>query len=748
MWKQLVLTAACLYAASCGNEPAVSKAVAEQSAPPACKSLSNPVPFDGSIGCARALREQGRFDAAELRLRATLPAGDAEKARLAAEIASLNTVRGQLAQLDAVERLADGGQVEAAADQLGKLAPELKDPQVATRFISVSDMVERDQDDVAESLRTLWNWSLAALPFLVLLGLAWLVRGALWLMLRKSTPKWRLTEVLDKTERETKELIAHHFSNWSQGRPSPAMSGLLTMEASAVPAYPSLDLDHDQFDISPDLETADVTIGGVSIKGWVGILPKLKRWFLPQPTAIKGFSYIDKKGSLCARLTTRRSEPGKNDTILSVSAVVAESDEAATEKVAEEVTFKMLYALSSGDEQAAAAADELRKGLGYLRDYLSGVAEEGKPAPWDRLEDARAVFERVRATQPESLEAHLYEGIALDLSEQHEDAVAHFDHVRDKTEGLQDEKSRLWHDQATYNGAVAHLRNLYGRASIDEAIGRLEAFIGDKPDYANRPILALAEATLADAWANRTIEWKSIQDAQLNLAEGATDGDKLAAVIGRHRVKVERSLDRLEKGLAPIQAALKARAGSKAGDAASKWDDRFARQVDWAISAARADFNLYAATSLARQGDENQAYMDLALAGLRKCEMLLPAGVETLSNLGTFYLTRGKDGDLATARHYFQRAIALNPTYEYAYYRLARAWEKENWREKVVATLKSCPIPPRIPSFRNMFVRYYVEPKFDYPRPRAQEVPPAAARPAEAKPAPGAAAPAAGGAAG
>jgi hypothetical protein len=95
--------------------------------------------------------------------------------------------------------------------------------------------------------------------------------------------------------------------------------------------------------------------------------------------------------------------------------------------------------------------------------------------------------------------------------------------------------------------------------------------------------------------------------------------------------------------------------------------------------------------------------------------MLLPAGVETLSNIGTLYLMRGDAGDLPLARQYLQRAIALNPHYEYAYLRLAQSWEQEQWRERVIETLKSWPLPPQIGIFQDMFAKYFVQPKFEYP---------------------------------
>jgi hypothetical protein len=113
---------------------------------------------------------------------------------------------------------------------------------------------------------------------------------------------------------------------------------------------------------------------------------------------------------------------------------------------------------------------------------------------------------------------------------------------------------------------------------------------------------------------------------------------------------------------------------------------------------------------------EFKSFVDMALKALRECEILLPAGVETLTNIGTLYLVNGQPGDLAEARRFFVRASTLNPQYEYAYYRLAQCWEKDRWREKVIETLQSCPVPPRIPSFRRMFELYYVQPKSEYPK--------------------------------
>jgi tetratricopeptide (TPR) repeat protein len=293
---------------------------------------------------------------------------------------------------------------------------------------------------------------------------------------------------------------------------------------------------------------------------------------------------------------------------------------------------------------------------------------------------------------------------------------------------------------------VAHLRNLYALAPIEEAIERFNGLVrtglklaADAPlppatqSLESKPLLTLALATLADAWANRTVQWRKIPP----VAEPPVMA-RLSRVIAEHRQHVKAITDVVQAVLDTISGIKRTVAAAAPGQAqvsaqdqekASVWDSDTLRQVEWAKCNALGDFYLYAAVEANKLAVEypvvrlDAAFKDLdvehliddALEELRKCEMLLPAGVETLSNIGTLYLERGKAGDLPLARQYLRRAITLNPHYEYAYYRLAQSWEREQWRERVVETLKSWPMPPQIGSFRRMFTKYFVQPKAEYP---------------------------------
>jgi len=76
--------------------------------------------------------------------------------------------------------------------------------------------------------------------------------------------------------------------------------------------------------------------------------------------------------------------------------------------------------------------------------------------------------------------------------------------------------------------------------------------------------------------------------------------------------------------------------------------------------------------------------------------------------LATVLLNLTRTGD---ARAYVERAIDLNPDYEYAYYRLAQCWEKEGRKEKVVEVLKSFAKVriARIPEFQELYRTYSME---------------------------------------
>ena len=686
------------------------------------------------------------------------------------ELVDVLTARRQTIELDSIKRMIDQGHLDDGVAQLLKMLPNASNKHILER---IDELLAEAENWWLSPLATIESWVFAASPFILAAIALILFRGSLFVVFCSRRKKWILAELSDSTDRNTSSLIAHYFMHWSQLSAAPVTSGLLLMEASSIPLSPTFSLKGEQYDVAKDLSSVDLKVGGVSIASLAHAFASIRRWLIPQPMEIKGVAYIDEEKRVCARLTTRLPERSKNrykvSPVVTVSAVASGSSEEAVRRVSEEVTFKMLYALSKEDVTASDSANMLRRGLEGLQSYLTASLPKDGPGPWGALEEARGLFESVRKSSPELLEAHIYEGIALDLLERHDDAAAHFEYVESLTKGATSPDTVKLHEQAVYNGAVAHLRNLYGLSEIDTAIERLQSLLKEGSNLETRPLLALASATLADAWANRTIHWREIDPREVRLSDSTPEDEKLVAIVRAHETKVldlvstvngvldkvalkgepaaegsDRSSEKkgttdtrleteqlgqpaVKKGVP--DTAPKVQAGDEIGHA-DAWTPDIQRQVKWAVHNALGDFYLYAATSLMKIDVEKSAlfgryssiresvelieYVEKALSALRTCEMLLPAGVETLSNIGTLYLVRGREIDMPHARQYLQRAISLNAHYEYAYYRLAQSWEQEGWREKVIEVLKFCPVPPKIPSFRSMFKKYFIQPKLEF----------------------------------
>jgi tetratricopeptide (TPR) repeat protein len=708
------------------------------------------------LSSAERLENAGYFDSAETILTAIINDLDAPKAlrdQAKLELERILVTRRQLAELNLVDKYILDGRMDLdlASKRLADVVSKASSSQVIERAAQISS--EEEPFLYWGPVNKILTWAKNILPYIVIIAVAYIIRGLFFCVYKGRGEKWVLAEMTDSTNRNARGVVAHYFSYWAQLRPRPVTSGLLVMEASLMPPIaPTVDADVGKFSVSQSLSSSDLTVWGVNLGSLWRAVTAILRWMLPQPLEIAGTVYFDSEKRICARLTAPLPKHNVNGSagalpktrpMVAVSAVGDDLSEAGLRRISEEVTYKMLYALTrNGDVDQAESANDLREGLQELKSYLLVSSPKDGPSPWSRLEKARETFEGVRKAHPEMLEAHIFEGIALDLLERHEDAASHFEHVERETVNASSSQTRELHEKAIYNGAVAYLRSLYSLEPIDEAIRRFKKLIRDDQQgpknqafppevesLKDKPLLVLALATLADAWANRTIQWRKIPPAS-----DLPSIERLAEVIASHRDHVMGLTDLVQEVLDRVPASARAHAshGTSRGSAErsrNKWDADIFRQVQWARSNALGDFYLYAAVEIRKLvveqplAGQTTIYKDLkveelidnALTELRKCEMLLPAGVETLSNMGTLYLARGMGGDLPLARQYIQRAIALNPHYEYAYYRLAQSWEQEQWRERVIETLKSWPLPPQIPSFRNMFIKYFVEPKLEYP---------------------------------
>lgn len=715
-FARVCLALSCLFASAlvwgdCANTPSHTVTVP----PPTAKSdngldVSQTAASEEALGrvLAQAQMEldQCKYLMAEATLRgalesATLKKTERDQLQAALERAQL-PLRQEL-ELDEIARLSSEGRDAEMSSRLQHLMSAAADSNIRNRVASQLD----DGWGFWSQYRT---WTRKVLLYLcagvsvILLLLGSRALLAAVFCYRRS--RYRYVDASDSSGKNIKGFVATHFEYWrEQARGNPT-SGLSMMEASSVPKAPSFKLATENNDIAKEFDAIEFKIGGTSVNVLVRSVTTFWRWWVPQATEIQGFAYVDADKRLCARLSVRLPKHcfGKRSrsNILTVSASADGTGEDAVRSVTKEVTFKMLYAIAKGNAAPADVANDLRIGLDELRAYLAA-----SETPLPMLERSRATFERVRKTDPEFLEAHLYEGIALDLLERHDEAAAHFAHVKALTQSSTIEERKKLHEQAQYNEAVAHLRNLYGLESIEMAIALLVTLLGPDPKLRDRPILALATATLADAWANRTVQWKEVAKKRSKAEDDAT----LREILAEHEREVFPRVERVQKVLAEVETEIRKGDTHAAQEALKGWNPDTRRQVEWGVHNAKADYYLYAAVQLVRFNLPYREILDKAIVELQNCEMLLPAGVETLTNAGTAFLTRGQDGDLRKARSYLQRAIALNVNYEYAYYRLAQAWEKEQWREKVIATLESFPGFPQIPSFHAMFNRYFVSPK-------------------------------------
>jgi hypothetical protein len=107
-------------------------------------------------------------------------------------------------------------------------------------------------------------------------------------------------------------------------------------------------------------------------------------------------------------------------------------------------------------------------------------------------------------------------------------------------------------------------------------------------------------------------------------------------------------------------------------------------------------------------------YLKRAYEHFQECEMILPPGVETLTNLATALLGLCRDDNSYSydkVRTYLYLAKEVNQHYEYADYRLAESWEQQGRIDEVVKILRAFAKEktPTIGSFRNLYSKYSLE---------------------------------------
>jgi hypothetical protein len=628
---------------------------------------------------------------------------EVEKAKQShTETASPGQKRKFLAELDEAGRLASEGKTAEAAAKASQVLSATNDPDVVAKAEAVLSGNH-------PSLGGLWNaacrdffaalkWVLTALGAVLLVAILYvLLRLARRLFTRPRGGKktvWRLGVIADKTETNAADFVIAGFERWRGEQPAPS-SGLLRLGTLRLPTVARFEqTERPDFDLSAALEGLQLQIGTVNVSAVAKVFVALRNWTRALKPSITGTAFT--QGSQIVVHLVRRSANGTS------APVVVAGDAAGLQKAAEAATYKMYYLIAKQTTvNEAELANKLREGLEELSQYVSGRDPK-------QLQTAYATFRAVVQEKPTHEQASLYEAVALDLLERHDEAISRFTYLANNAD---DPDLRT---KAKYNEAVSLFRK-YRPEALEIAIAKLDEIIGVPTPEAllPDPVKALAYAAKANAIAHKFIFWQTIiySDATKVPADIQTRKEESRGQIANWEIEINAILAALEQ----VHGEVKRRLKPKPEESVKDWEPLTLRQLEWAIQNAKGNAHLNLAKYFYSQPDSTSRSPEIrddnlhkALSAFQQCELLLPAGVETLTNLATtlLYLRERQE-----SRRYAELAIELNPNYEYAYYRLAEAWIDENRRDEAIKVLGRFPKAPQISGFKEFFNRYYIEPK-------------------------------------
>ncbi len=600
----------------------------------------------------------------------------------------------QRALLKEARRLAASGESEKAREMIANKLEAFNPPLLAE--------AERELAAIHRGwLRARWASFLRA---------GWLIDAVLAILLvvgillfrrykgHRHRSEWLINNIDDPTGLGIGLLSSERLCRWSE-ESTGASAGLLRLDGLRVQSVPRLSQDRPEVALPATLAELP-SVGQVNLGAVARALEAIRRWAQGfRPTISIAVYALDQQ--VVVRLT-RKPLAGK---VYTVSAQGAKSFEGSAQAV-DSASFKMYYILANqAPIREAEAADQLRSGLDHLRRHL--VQRDSS-----ELQSAYDIFRAVRSESPDLEEAHFYEGVALDLMERHEEAESIFRFLAEHGQGEVRER-------ALYNEAVSQFRK-YKPEELERAIATLDVLIGPEilgdiqgtqpriERLVGSPIRAMALAARANAIAHKPIFW---QDLLFGNRIREPEDDLLTRKLRAQGVVFEwlEEVRRISEILLDLseKSLLNARTG---------WDPMAWRQLQWAAHNAQGNGSLNAGMNFLAKphlpgNNEPQRQVSLfkrAYNEFRMCESLLPPGVETLTNLATTLLNLSR---MSESRSYAEAAIKTNPDYEYAYYRLAQAWEKENQPEKTLETLRSFQRrrSPGISGFKTLFDKYYID---------------------------------------
>lgn len=540
----------------------------------------------------------------------------------------------------------------------------------------------------------------AVLAVLLLMALWGALRLIRYMYARSHSAEWLVEDIQDSTNLGAGVIAGASLLAAHRGRDlaQPVSAGLLKLQALPLPSATALLLkDAGDDAVGKSVANLQVRVGAVDVGTLVKFFQGLLQWFKSDLPRVSGSAFLIQTATpqVFVRLTGRGPD-GNTRTVAAGVNVAAGTD--AARAAAERAAFKMYYliAMPKADETAANGADSLRDGLGCLQSYVDGQDAT-------KLTQALDKFQAVRTSLRDLWDAYLYEGVTLDLLERHDDAILRFDYVE------RNSKDPVLRRKAKYNRAVAHMRT-YRPEDLTKAyelFGELSAGHGD---VLRDPIKALAKVGKANARSHHLIFW----DFLLNGRWAADDQERLAWKV-RDKSRIEgwmAEIDQIARDIDVFSETIDAAVGEPG--VASAWDQQARRQLEWGKLNAVGNGHLNFATGFCEPpwqpslGDaralQNQ-HLQFALECFRQSEMVLQPGVETLANVATTYIYLGRYG---AARNYLNQAIRINPSYEYAYYRMAMSWDRENRPLKAVDVLTQYKNPVRIMEFKDLFQKYQV----------------------------------------
>lgn len=488
---------------------------------------------------------------------------------------------------------------------------------------------------------------------LVLLYLVFysLLNIGMWAMRNHMARKWTvLLEESDKTPKLGEHVLST-FSSWNHGKPLISYSDF--MQGSFHSAL-EFDLSSSRQTVSIDYASAFESIPG----GWSKFIGQLfshwqKAW-KSYKSKLEASILLEeeKKFVVVMSATARRLYHSLRET--------CESDCSTEQKLRriERGCFRMIYfILSRLHGKSYEGAGELHDGLEQLQQYA-------KTADPEDLEKALSKFEEARRTSPELLEAHLLEGIALDLSEQHGKSVRRLTYLLDviKQQGGYETDVRLndLYVRTLFSRAVSNHRK-YKSEPAKLALEDLETLIGGDNERSNRGLVAHAYVLKASVVVHEPLyhdyPWPALNTLKdFQQWESQLRG-KANGLIGKAEEIIEHSV-------------------------AGGLSDEDRRELDFSIRSTKGNLELNIQKSLERfaarttvSGGETiwrmcaarTSCLDAAYEHFRYCEENFPVRIETVMNIATTLLSQDRY-DRAT--EYCEKAIAMNQKYEYAYYRL------------------------------------------------------------------------------